>query len=100
MDVSRLKNAFDGLSHLYAAHAPARQAITDRLEGLIRELSHPGRIPNIAWEPRNAVTQERKRIIARLGGFCGKTSKAWAGITNRFGDHLNHTELLSIAQVV
>jgi hypothetical protein len=100
MEVPRLKNAFDTLSCLYVWHPPARKAITDRLDRLIRELSRLGQIPNVAWEPRNAVAQERKRIIARLGTFCGKTSKAWEGITKRFGDHLNHTELLSIAQVV
>jgi hypothetical protein len=45
-------------------------------------------------------TLERKRVQSRLGGFDSSKSVAWQEFCTRFGKSLNHTELLSVAEVI
>jgi hypothetical protein len=43
---------------------------------------------------------ERQRVEARLMGFDVNRSPAWRDIRARFGDSLNQSELLSLAEVI
>jgi hypothetical protein len=99
----RIVRAFDALNQLAVANPQIRGPVAERLAVLVHELNHPGQAracSNATGGTRNTGNQERCRVAARLGSFHSKSSTAWAEIVKRFGDGLNQTELLSIAQVL
>ena len=55
---------------------------------------------NLNNKQGNYVEKERERVKKRVNGFEWRDSEVWIALTARFGQKLNHEELISIADLI
>jgi hypothetical protein len=57
-------------------------------------------VPFLPPKTKHSQDSEAQRIGNRLDGFNDQTSEAWYYLRRAFGEHLTHSELRSVAQVM
>jgi hypothetical protein len=92
-----IASAFSRLSALTTAYPETIGPIRESLDLFLSQL----RVPIVDQSStRLPITIERQRVENRLMGFDANRSRAWQDIRERFGDSLNQSELLSLAEVL